>query len=229
MLNMPGERRRERERERRRNEIIDAAEKLFLSKGYDDITMDDVAADADFAKGTLYVYFRSKESLFYAVVLRGVRRMHTMFAAAAKTETIGLDKIYSIGVAYYEFSKKYSEFFKLISYAESERFSCRDDENALELTKVSQNNLNIMLESIRMGQEDGSIESDLDPLMTAIFLMETTKAMILTTGFHVTPHRNGLDRDDVMRFTLERLKRSIATTSQNKIADDEAREKVKRR
>ena len=229
MLNMPGERRRERERERRRNEIIDAAEKLFLSKGYDDITMDDVAADADFAKGTLYVYFRSKESLFYAVVLRGVRRMHTMFAAAAKMETIGLDKIYSIGVAYYEFSKKYSEFFKLISYAESERFSCRDDENALELTKVSQNNLNIMLESIRMGQEDGSIESDLDPLMTAIFLMETTKAMILTTGFHVTPHRNGLDRDDVMRFTLERLKRSIATTSQNKIADDEAREKVKRR
>jgi len=229
MLNMPDERRRERERERRRNEIIDAAEKLFLSKGYDDMTMDDVAADADFAKGTLYVYFRSKESLFYAVVLRGVRCMHTMFAAAAKMETIGLDKIYSIGVAYYEFSKKYSEYFKLISYAESERFSCRDDENALELTKVSQNNLNIMLESIRMGQEDGSIKSDLDPLMTAIFLMETTKAMILTTGFHVTPHRNGLDRDDVMRFTLERLKRSIATTSQNKIADDEAREKVKRR
>jgi len=226
---MPSERRRERDRERRRNEIIDAAEKLFFSKGYDDIAMDDVAADADLAKGTLYVYFRSKESLFYAVALRGVRRMNTMFAAAAKTETIGLDKIYSIGVAYYEFSKRHSEYFKLISYAESERFACRDDENALELTKVSQNNLNIMLESIRMGQADGSIEPDLDPLMTAIFLMETTKAMILTTGFHVTPHRNGLDRDDVMRFTLERLKRSIATTSQNKITDDEAREKVRKR
>jgi len=214
---MPSERRKERDRERRRNEIIDAAEKLFFSKGYDDITMDDVAADADFAKGTLYVYFRGKESLFYAVALRGVRLLNTMFAEAAKKEKIGLDKIYSIGVAYYEFSKRHLEYSKLISYALSERFAykSRDDENALELIKASQNNLNIMLESIRTGQEDGSINPDLDPPMTAIFLMETTRAMILTTGFHVTPHQNGLDRDDVMRFTLERLKRSIANTPQN--------------
>lgn len=214
---MPSERRRERDRERRRNEIIDAAEKLFFSKRYDDITMDDIAADADFAKGTLYVYFSSKESLFYAVVLRGMGLLNAMFAGAAKTGKTGLDKIHSIGVAYYEFSKRHPEYSKLISYALSERFASknRNDENALELIKASQNNLNIMLESIRIGQEDDSINSALDPLMTAIFLMETTRAMILTTGFHVPSHQNGLDRDDVMRFTLERLKRSIASTPQN--------------
>lgn len=212
---MPSERRRAREKERRRNEIIDAAEKLFLSKGYDEITMDDVAADADFAKGTLYVYFKSKESLFYAVALRGIRLLNTMFAKAARTKETGLDQIYSIGVAYYEFSKRHPEYFTLFSYAESERFACRDDENALELTKIGQNNLDIMLTSISTGQADGSIKPDLDPLMTAIFLMETTKAMILMTGIHVTPHRNGLDRDSVTRFTLERLKRSIANIPQN--------------
>ncbi len=212
---MSNERRRERDRKRRRTEIIDAAEQLFFSKGYDDITMDDVAADADFSKGTLYVYFRNKQSLLYAVALRGVRLLNAMFAGAAKTEEVGLDKICAIGVAYYEFSKKHPEYFKLFSYAESDRFTARDDDYALELTKVSQNNLNIMLESIRMGQDDGSIKPDLDPLTTAIFLMETTRAMILTTGFHVMPRKDDLDRDKVMRFTLERLKRSIATTSQD--------------
>lgn len=209
---MPSENRRKRDKERRRNEIIDAAEKLFFSKGYDEITMDDVAADAGLAKGTLYTYFKSKESLFYAVALRGVKLLNTLFAGAVKMEKTGVDKIYATGVAYYEFSKRYPEYFKLFSYAESERFVCRDDENVLELTKASQENLNIMLESIRIGQEDGSIMPGLDPLMTAIFLMESTKAMILIPGFHVTRYRNDQDRDEVMRFTLERLKRSIVNT-----------------
>ena len=47
---MPNEKRRKRDRERRRNEIIDAAERLFFSKGYDVITMDDIAADAGLAR-----------------------------------------------------------------------------------------------------------------------------------------------------------------------------------
>ncbi len=212
---MPNERRRERERDRKRNEIIDAAENLFFLRGYDDVTMDDVAAEADFAKGTLYVYFKNKESLFYAVVLRGVKYLNIMFAEAAHTEDVGLDKINAVGVAYYEFSKRHPEYFKLFSYAESERFTLRDDENALEIAKVLQHNLNIMLESIRIGQEDGSIISELDPLMTAIFLMESTRAMILTTGFHVMSNRPDLNRDEVMRFALERLKRSIQTPKQN--------------
>jgi AcrR family transcriptional regulator len=206
---MPNEKRRKRDRERRRSEIIDAAEKLFFSKGYDVITMDDIAADAGLAKGTLYTYFKSKESLFYAVTLRGARLLNTLFAGAVKMEKTGVDKIYSTGVAYYEFSKRYPEYFKLFSYAGSERFVCRNDENALKLTGVNQDNLNIMLESIRIGQEDGSILPDLDPLMTAIFLMESTNAMIPIPGFHLTLHRNGKDTDEVMRFTLERLKRSI--------------------
>ncbi len=74
-----------------------------------------------------------------------------------------------------------------------------------------------MLEAIHVGQEDGSIAPELDPLMTAIFLMETTRAMILTTGFYSTPHQNDLRRDDVMCFTLARLKRSIADTPQNNL------------
>ncbi|MGA8071765.1 MAG: TetR/AcrR family transcriptional regulator [Halobacteriota archaeon] len=209
---MPNEKRRKRDRERRRNEIIDAAERLFFSKGYDVITMDDIAADAGLAKGTLYTYFKSKESLFYAVALRGVRLLNTLFAGAVKMEKVGVDKIYSTGVAYYEFSKRYPEYFKLFSYAESERFVCRNDENALKLTKVNQDNLNIMLESIRIGQEDGSILPGLDPLMTAIFLMESTNAMIPIPGFHETLYQNGKDTDEVMRFTLERLKRSIENT-----------------
>ena len=97
---MPNEKRRKRDRERRRNEIIDAAERLFFSKGYDVITMDDIAADAGLARALGHIF--QKKSLFYAVALRGVRLLNTLFAGAVKGEKVGVDKIYSTGVAYDE-------------------------------------------------------------------------------------------------------------------------------
>jgi TetR/AcrR family transcriptional regulator len=45
--------RKEREKEQRRNAIIDAAEKIFFTKGMDNSTMDDVAEEAELSKGTL--------------------------------------------------------------------------------------------------------------------------------------------------------------------------------
>ncbi|WP_435886114.1 TetR/AcrR family transcriptional regulator [Streptomyces erythrochromogenes] len=54
--------------EERRAEIVAAARRLFESRGYDDVTMNEVVADLAVAKGTVYHYFRSKEELLEAVV-----------------------------------------------------------------------------------------------------------------------------------------------------------------
>ncbi|BDZ69820.1 helix-turn-helix domain-containing protein [Methanobacterium petrolearium] len=56
--------RREREKEQRRNDIINAAEKLFFAKGYDDVSMNDIATEVELSKATLYLYFDNKEELF---------------------------------------------------------------------------------------------------------------------------------------------------------------------
>ena len=53
----------------RREEIIKAARKLFLTKDYDKTTMQDVMSALGIAKGTIYHYFDSKEKLLEAVVL----------------------------------------------------------------------------------------------------------------------------------------------------------------
>lgn len=54
--------------EERRAEIIGSARKLFLTRGYEATSMQDVMKDLSIAKGTIYHYFRSKEELLYAVV-----------------------------------------------------------------------------------------------------------------------------------------------------------------
>ena len=71
--------RKEREKEQRRNDIIDAAESIFFSKGIENATMDEIAEEAELSKGTLYLYFKSKEGLLFAIDLRAMKILLTMF------------------------------------------------------------------------------------------------------------------------------------------------------
>jgi AcrR family transcriptional regulator len=59
-----------KEPEERRNEILDAAELLFFTKGYGKTTVNDVLNAIGIAKGTFYYYFKSKEEVMDAVVMR---------------------------------------------------------------------------------------------------------------------------------------------------------------
>jgi AcrR family transcriptional regulator len=59
-----------KEYDERRNEILDTAEKLFHTKGYGKCTVNDILKEVAIAKGTFYYYFKSKEEVLDAVVLR---------------------------------------------------------------------------------------------------------------------------------------------------------------
>ncbi len=61
--------------ELRRTEILAAAIKLFGRKGFDATRAEDIATAARLAKGTLYLYFKSKEAIYTAAVTRAVREL----------------------------------------------------------------------------------------------------------------------------------------------------------
>ena len=63
---------RERRKEARPGELLDAALDLFVEKGYAATKVDEVAARAGVSKGTLFLYFPSKEDLFKAVVRESI-------------------------------------------------------------------------------------------------------------------------------------------------------------
>lgn len=60
--------RKEREKLARQKEILNAARELFVSNGYADTTLDDIAKKAEFGKGTIYNYFNNKEELVAAIM-----------------------------------------------------------------------------------------------------------------------------------------------------------------
>ncbi len=109
--------RKEREKRARQEAILKAAQKIFLTKGLDQATIDDVAEKAELSKGTIYLYFKSKEELYISVFLKGLDVLMGQFHAmriqlpSARADEL----IQEVKEIYYRFFKEYPEYFYINS------------------------------------------------------------------------------------------------------------------
>lgn|SRR5690625_138885 len=86
--------------EERRNEILDVAEELLSTKGYDKMTVNDILKEVKIAKGTFYHYFRSKEAVMEAVVDRIINNGVKIAKSIAADKQLGVpEKIFQILIA----------------------------------------------------------------------------------------------------------------------------------
>jgi len=104
---------RELRRVARTSRILDAAEEVFTDKGFDAATMEEVAERAGLAKGTLYLYFPSKEDLFLGLALRTQDELLRRYGEAAADAQSGIDMLERILAALYQVVEKRPEYFRL--------------------------------------------------------------------------------------------------------------------
>ena len=204
--------RREREKLRRKNEIIDAAERVFFSKGLEQATMDEVALEAELSKGTLYLYFKSKEELYLAINERGFKLLQNIFKEAVSSEQNGLDKVRAIGRAYFEYAQKYSDYFNAMLYYEAREFDSSDAGSCAQACeKVGTITLKMVAEAIRTGIEDGTIRTDVDPFKTAVVLWGQSSGVVQVhalKGRHLQD-KHDLNPDEIVQVSLEMMSRSL--------------------
>lgn len=205
--------RKEREKEQRRNEILNAAEKVFFSKGFNYATMDEVAEAAELSKGTLYLYFKNKEDLYFAIASRSMSVLRKMFEEAVKKHEKGFDKVRAIGMAYYNYSKDYKNYFDMMMHFAAVQNSLNLDSNVFEQMHVNgQSVLQILIEAIQVGIKDGTIRSNIDPLKTAFLLQGVSSGIIhlITREEHHIKKMEGFEPEDLMEtffdFTFNALK-----------------------
>jgi AcrR family transcriptional regulator len=166
-------------RERKTSEIIDAAETVFFSEGFDKTTMENIAAELELTKPALYRYFQNKKDLYYAVVLRGTRILSEMMEREVELKNTGLEKILATGIAYFKFYKKYPDYSRLMIIPKTENEISEDCINLQKLAEYDKNHLKIMCDAIEIGKQDKTIRDDIDTFMTAMYLAESTTAIIL--------------------------------------------------
>ena len=209
--------RRQEEKEQRRNDIVDAAEVVFARKGVEKATMADVAKEARLSRGLIYFYFKDKDDLYLAIMLRATRALRETFEEAVNAQNTGYDKILAIGHAYVAFSKTKHNYFHALTDFESRII---DFENPIssEADCLLEGNLvlQMMAEAIAEGMQDGSIRQDLgDPMKAAICLWGFSHGVIQIAAkkHEMFKHMFQLDPDELMKQAFSMMERSLSNES----------------
>jgi len=154
--------RKEREREQRRNDIIDAAERIFFSRGFENATMEEVADMAELSKGTLYLYFKSKEDLQFAIFMRGADILMDLMNKRLKKENSGYVNLLMLADSFITFSGKYRNYFDVFVHFESSRINHLNiAQEQMETYLREQSPLALVTLQVDSGMKDGSLRKDL--------------------------------------------------------------------
>jgi TetR/AcrR family transcriptional regulator len=171
--------RREDEKERRRAEILNAAETLYIKKGWDALTVEQVARSARLSRALVYVYFRDKEDLLFAIGERAMLLLRDRFVAATATTASGMDQVEAIGRAYLGYASEFPHYFDFCSRFKQQAISADPSTNEGSCKVAGDQVLGTVVQAIEAGIRDGSIRADIgDPMMFAMTLWAFTHGVI---------------------------------------------------
>lgn len=199
--------RREKEKQAREEDIINAAEKVFTLMGYNGASMEEIAKEAQFTRKTIYQYFADKEDLYFAVIVRGFKRLLCYFKEEIKNANTGFEKLQRLASAYYRFYLDFPNTFNLMNYVGYIKSKKEKLDNHQEFNKISELIAQEVSNVINEGKSDGSIRSDLDTMSatySAEFILTGFFHMLSLSGQTFTSHFS-LDKENFINFNLNLL------------------------
>lgn len=159
--------RRRRMREARENEIIETARGMFVEKGYERTTIEEIAEKLEISTGTMYNHFDSKEELFYAAWNPWYNDLVQYVAdLVEKKEMSGLYRHGLMGRWFAEKVFHDLEWNKL--WYESPIPNDDAGPHGKENLRLSYDLFRSMAKLLEEGIADGSVRPDLDPMTTSL-------------------------------------------------------------
>lgn len=177
---MSTEERRNREKEQRKKNIIHVAEELILEKGLDAITMDDIAERSELSKGTLYLYFRSKNDLVYAINSRGfsiiIEKLSEILSGDEPGEKM-VERLWKLGVRFPENYPVHMEAFR-----HYELHTKASDIHNNPIVKECEEKRQILLTHtyriLQVAMQDGSVKATYSPQLLTLILWSGIRGML---------------------------------------------------
>lgn len=95
-----------------RQAIAAAAQQLFMQKGIEATSMDEIAKLAGYSKATLYVYFENKEAIVGVLVLNSMQKLHDYLSAALEKPASTRKKYHLLCYGLVQYQEKFPYYFK---------------------------------------------------------------------------------------------------------------------
>jgi AcrR family transcriptional regulator len=171
--------RKSREKENRIKQIRDSAAALFYKKGYAATTIEEIAALAEISKATIYLYFKSKDDLYYSLVEPSLDRLSKRLIAIAEMKELDPEiRIRNVVAATYDFYEGDPDAYHLVSRYEASGFSKLLSKDKLDhLKELMSSNINQVEIVIADGIASGRFYES-NPKMTAIIIWNTFMGII---------------------------------------------------
>lgn len=105
--------RKERQKEELRNKILQVAKELFMQKGYEETSIRNIAEKIEYSPTTIYLYFKDKDDIFYALHQEGFILLNQYFKPLAHV-TEPFERLKAVSRAYITFAIENGEFYDLM-------------------------------------------------------------------------------------------------------------------
>jgi AcrR family transcriptional regulator len=197
--------RRVREKEERRQSILQAAREVFFRDGFHQATVEAVAERAEVSKGTVYLYFESKETILAHLLLEGLRELvDELEEAYAAEESFSADeRLRRLGWAYFQFFQREPRYFHFLMALDRGRFrqvvAPVVYQKALE---TSMEGLDWVVRAVEQGIEAGTF-GDRDARQAAATLWATLNGVLELMEHPLRREMVGLKSQAVYEAALE--------------------------
>jgi AcrR family transcriptional regulator len=161
--------------DRKRQAIMQAAERLFTSRRIHEITMDDVAAAAGVAKGTLYNHFRDKDDLFFQTCIAGFEELCELLEQKVNHEVSFQQQLLEASRGISGFFDRRRQLFRMMQAEDARMPYCGGalrDRWAVKRTNL----VSAIARILAGGVASGMIRDDLPPEVLANILLGMLRA-----------------------------------------------------
>ena len=195
--------RKEREKGNRREDILKAAETIMLTKGLYGLSIDLVAQETELAKGTIYLYFKSKEEILLVLSLKARTLLYKEFQKIEKSNESNIEKLRAIVRCNFEFYKKHPLHYDLLSLYEANHNLTETDELYSSSADISELVCNIALKA----QAEGTLNHKINPLHFTMCLWGMTVGVLqlLKVRGNILSEKMDIIEEDILSTYMELL------------------------
>lgn len=207
--------RREREKEERRQSILGAAREVFFENGFHRATVDKVAERAEVSKGTVYLYFESKETILAHLVLQGLYELTgELEQAYAVQESLPADeRLRRLGQAYFQFFQREPVYYRFMMAMDRGRFQeAVAPQVYQEVQQASMEGLNWVVRAVEQGIADGVFDCR-DARQAAAALWATVNGALELVEHPLRRELVGMKRETLYQTAVEIVIRGLQATS----------------
>ena len=192
--------RKQRERERRKQQIIVAAKRVFVKKGYGRATMESIAKEAELSAGTLYLYFRNKSELWATLSVRVLQylliRLEHLHSQSELDHKGKISQLKAVLLDAYEFDPMI--FKNLFNLQTSETLKELSPELINEISALRQKTINKIAAIFQQGINQG-VCLDRHPMEIADIVWSMFSGVVLWGA----GEKSGDSNSDRLKPTLE--------------------------